>query len=161
MFNLQNASNKIVTLLNLLNFDLSCPEMRMGYYIAGKVQNSLAVATLSVLANQVGNNIELESFANSLEVVFCEYIFFGDSLKKVRAFVESNKKNAEELPIVKIKEKDVSNLDVKLKARLTSATVKLFSKDNLLFVLSLELNLEGFNLKRPNRQLKSSTKFRL
>lgn len=96
MFNLQDASSQVVALMDSLNVDFSCPEVRMGYYLAGKLHNSVSLSTLSVLVNQLNANVQVQTFANKLEVVMCEYIYFGDSLKKVQAFVDSNKGRKEE-----------------------------------------------------------------
>jgi hypothetical protein len=55
-------------LLKQLIVDFSCPAFRLGYYIAGKLNNSVAVETVSAMVKKNGNRVDVTSFANSLSV---------------------------------------------------------------------------------------------
>lgn len=55
-------------LLKQLVVDFSCPAFRLGYYIAGKLNNSLSVETMGALVSKNGHHVTATSFANSLNV---------------------------------------------------------------------------------------------
>lgn len=65
------------------------------------------------------------------------------------------------MPVSKAKDSEVSNIDMSLKASLYAVNLRLFAKDIPLFVLKTEVNVEGTNLKRRNRQLKCAMKLHM
>lgn len=69
MLNLQDASNKIMLLMQTVSFDFSCPAVRVGYYLADKLHNSASANTLSLLLNQNKDTLHLQTFVNEIEVV--------------------------------------------------------------------------------------------
>lgn len=81
---LENGSNKFIMLTETLVVDISLPLLKMSYLLENEPVNELSLSTVGLYINKKKNKIEAKSFITSISVVFHEYIFFIETIKKIQ-----------------------------------------------------------------------------